>query len=261
MSLVQIENKGQYTLLTISRPEALNALNKDVLKELKVFLESDHKAQAIFITGAGDKAFVAGADIAAMKTMSTSDARLFSQLGQDVFRLLEEQTCPTVSFVNGYCLGGGFELALSCDFIIADSKAVFGLPEVTLGLMPGFGGTQRLSRQVGLGMARYMVLTGAKLSAQELYSRGVVVECVGVESCTYKDIEEAMVSVAKKISKTGPVATGVSKTIMNKGFDVPLSAALEMENHAFGSLFEGREAKEGIAAFLEKRKAEFRNLI
>lgn len=255
--MILLENKenGIY-LLTIDRPKVLNALNTEVLEGLEAKIEelkSKSDLRVIVITGAGEKAFVAGADIAAMKDLSAEDAQAFARKGQSVFSKLEMLNVPIIAAVNGFALGGGFELALACDFIFASENAKFGLPEVTLGLIPGFGGTQRVSRNLGISYATYLTTTGALVGAQELKDRGLVIEVL-----PQSELLNQVLKVAQGIAtKTGRQAVAACKKAIQQGFDQSLEQGLILEAQVFSGLFAGEEAKEGMTAFVEKRPAQF----
>jgi enoyl-CoA hydratase len=253
---LQIETNDGFTVLKINRPQALNALNGEVLQELsQAFREIDDNPEikAIAITGAGEKAFVAGADIAAMKSMTAWEAKQFCDLGHHAMRWIETCPKPVIAAVNGFCLGGGFELALACDFIYASELAKMGLPEVNLGLFPGFGGTQRLSRLIGRNRAKELIYTARTLSAQEAKEWGIVNKvCSPVE--LLKDVE----LTAREIMKKGPVAVRLAKQVINEGSDLDLVSGLAMEKAAFPLVFATEDRSEGVTAFLEKRKAEFK---
>lgn len=242
-------------LLKINRPQVLNALSQNVIKELETHIESlklKSDLRALILTGEGPKAFVAGADIAAMTSMSSEEAAQFCRYGQDVFNKLEALPCPVIAAVNGFCLGGGFELALACDFIFASENAKFGLPEVSLGLIPGFGGTQRLSRNLGLSFAKYMITTGHMLSADELLGRGLVIQVVPQDK-----LISTCLGVAQTITKKGPQAIKAAKQAIHEGFNKSLEKGLKLEEDYFAYLFSNQESKEGMSAFLEKRNPRF----
>ncbi|MDZ4678345.1 MAG: enoyl-CoA hydratase-related protein [Oligoflexia bacterium] len=242
-------------VLKINRPKALNALNEQVLKELDTQLDeidTDRDLRALVITGAGEKAFVAGADIVAMSEMNSEQAAAFSKLGQSVFRRLEILRIPVIAAVNGFALGGGTELACSCDFIYASENAKFGQPEVLLGLMPGFGGTQRLARFVGLPRARELIYTGEQINVQQALEMGLVNKVFSKETL----LDEAL-KTAKIISKRAPLAVTASKEAINDGFDVAIDKGLGFELDLFGELFDSQDVKEGTKAFTEKREPKF----
>jgi len=240
-------------ILTISRPEALNALNSLFFKELNDLLlsiQSSKELKVLIITGEG-KAFVAGADIAEMQKMKVREGYTFSKTGQEAFSKLVNLDIPVIAAVNGFALGGGCELALACDFRIASTNAKFGMPEVSLGLIPGYGGTQRLSRLVGLGDALYLILTGQMIDAAEALRIGLVQKVVEPESL----LLEAK-SIAAKIAEQGPFAIKTAKKIIRKGFSIEIDKAFELEAESFSKMFEN-DGPEGMKAFLEKRKPKW----
>ncbi len=253
VELSLVEN-GIY-LLKINRPEVLNALSQSVMDQLDQHLENlktKIDLRVLIVTGEGQKAFVAGADILAMKSMTSEDAAQFCRLGQMVFSKLEALPCPVIAAVNGFCLGGGFELALACDYIFASENAKFGLPEVSLGLIPGFGGTQRLSRNLGPSYAKYMITTGHMVSADELLGRGLVIQVTPPDK-----LISVCLDVAKTITKKGPQAIKSAKQAIQEGFNKSLEKGLKLEEDYFAYLFSNQESKEGMDAFLEKRPAKF----
>jgi enoyl-CoA hydratase len=250
-SLIRISEKDGISLVTISRPEAMNALNSEFFREFKDYLinlASD--VQAIIITGEG-KAFVAGADIAEMSEMTSEQALEFSKTGQEVFRMLQELDIPVIAAVNGYALGGGCELAMACDIRLAGNKAKFGQPEVNLGLIPGYAGTQRMPRLVGLGNALYYLMTGDYMNAEEALRIGLVQKVVETESL----LDEAS-ALAEKIISKGPSAVAKVKKVAREGLELSLDGGSELEKKEFASLF-GNEGTEGMKAFLEKRKPDW----
>jgi enoyl-CoA hydratase len=250
-----IEIQDNIAIVKINRPGALNALNQDVLKELEeVFyqLRDDDKIKVVIITGEG-KAFVAGADIAQMKEMSGIQAREFSKLGQEVFALIESIEKPVIAAINGFALGGGSELAMACDIRIASDKAKIGQPEVNLGIIPGFGGTQRLSRIIGPTNAKMLIYTGDMIDAQTALDLGLVNKVVPAEEL----MKEAL-DLAKKITFKGPNAIKFAKAVINKGIQADLLTGSSYEMEAFGLCFSTGEAKEGMSAFLEKRKPNWK---
>lgn len=253
--LLEQPEAGLY-VLTINRPKALNALNEPTLDEIGTAVAevgADANARVLLVTGAGDKAFVAGADISAMQSKTALEAKAFAQKGMGVFRRLENLPVPVIAVVNGFCLGGGCELAMSCDWILASDKAVFGQPEVNLGVTPGFGGTQRLQRIVGRPLALEMITTARQVKADEAAARGLVNHVYPAESL----LEEAM-KVARTIAAKGPAAVRLSKEAVQRGQDLDLDNACVLESDAFALCFATADQKEGMTAFLEKRKAEFR---
>jgi len=247
---ILIEKKGKVAILKINRPNALNALNTATISELEKGikeLEDDREVKVVILTGEG-KAFVAGADVVEMKDMTAMQAREFSKLGQKVFTKLEDLEKPVIAAVNGFALGGGCELALACDIRIASDKAKLGQPEVNLGIIPGFAGTQRLSRLVGPAKAKELIYTGDMIDAQTALSIGLVNQVVPVEQ-----LMETVLSLAEKIASKGPVAVKLAKTTINKGSETDLTTGSSYEMEAFGMCFSTSEPKEGMGAFLEKR--------
>ena len=246
--------KEAITIVTLNRPKVLNALNTETLNELyEIFtqLDSDTGVRVIIITGSG-KAFIAGADISEMNTYSPEEARAFSQLGHKTMDAIQNTGKPVIAAINGFTLGGGLELALSCDILIASEKAVLGLPEVNLGLIQGFGGTQRLPRLIGKARAKELIFTGEALKAQKACEIGLVNRVVPPEEL----LPEA-VKMAQLISTKGPVALALAKRAIESGYDVPLSDGCKKEIDAFVESFSSQDRDEGIKAFLEKRKPVF----
>ncbi|MBK9294131.1 MAG: enoyl-CoA hydratase/isomerase family protein [Oligoflexia bacterium] len=242
-------------VLQVNRPKALNALNVQTIIDFEKALdkiEQDRELRCLVITGSGDKAFVAGADIVEMSKMTSIQAKEFSQKGQGIFRRLEILRIPVIAAVNGYALGGGCELACACDFIYASEKAKFGQPEVALGLMPGFGGTQRLARFVGLANARELIYTGRQINAQEALRIGLVNKV-----CEPEKLMNEVLECAKIISKQAPLAVAASKEAINDGFDVAIDKGLGFEVDLFSDLFESEDVKIGTKAFIEKTPAKF----
>ncbi|MDI6600855.1 MAG: short-chain-enoyl-CoA hydratase [Thermoanaerobacteraceae bacterium] len=252
-----LEMEESIAILTINRPKALNALNTNTLLELDEALNEvmkDNTIRALILTGGGDRAFVAGADITEMKDKNAMEGREFALLGQRVFAKLQDMLIPTIAAINGYALGGGCELALACDIRIASSKTKIGQPEVTLGITPGFAGTQRLARTVGLAVAKELIFTGAQINADEALRIGLVNRVVEPE----KLMEEAK-NLAMKIASNAPIAVSLAKQAINKGIDVDLNTGMAYEAEVFGLCFSTKDQKEGMTAFVEKRKAEFKN--
>ncbi|MCB1851647.1 MAG: enoyl-CoA hydratase/isomerase family protein [Gammaproteobacteria bacterium] len=242
-------------LLTINRPEVYNALNQATVADIKNArdqVEKNPDARVLLVTGAGSKAFVAGADIKEMHNMSGIQGRDFSLEGLRVFRSLETLPIPVIAVVNGYCLGGGCELAMSCDWIIASENAYFGQPEVNLGITPGFGGTQRLPRLIGRGRTMELTMTGRQISAEEAKEWGLVNHVYPQGELMQKALE-----TARNIVKKGPVALELTKDTILRGQDMDLDNACALESKAFGLSFSTDDQKEGMAAFLEKRAAVF----
>ncbi|WP_426349792.1 short-chain-enoyl-CoA hydratase [Alloiococcus sp. CFN-8] len=248
---VLFEKEGNIATVTINRPKALNALNSETLVELNSvldLLEEDDSIYAVILTGAGEKAFVAGADITEMKDLTVQEGRRFSILGNKVFRRLETLEKPVIAAIGGFALGGGCELSLSCDIRIASEKAKFGQPEVGLGITPGFGGTQRLARVVGLGMAKELIYTGKVIKADEALRIGLVNKIVAPESL----MEEAK-ALALTIAKQAPIAVKLSKAAINRGMQMDMDTAISYEAEVFGECFSSQDQKEGMTAFVEKR--------
>lgn len=249
-----VENAG-VVRLTISRPKALNALNSAVLAELERLLgelEQRDDLRAVLITGAGEKSFVAGADITEMRDKTPEEARLFASQALRTIKRLETLPVPVVALVNGFCLGGGCELALACDWAVASDNAIFGQPEVLLGVIPGFGGTQRLPRRVGPAMALDLVTTGRKIDAQEALRIGLVNRVM-----PQSELEAYADELAKQLAGNGPQAVRASKQAVHDGLEQELDSALALETALFAFCFAGEEQKEGMSAFVEKRKPNF----
>jgi enoyl-CoA hydratase len=250
-----LEKAGQVATITINRPKVLNALDLATLEELERAAEDlteDTAIRAVILTGSGEKAFVAGADIAALSTMTPREALAFADFGHKVLNLLDRMPKPVVAAVNGYALGGGCELALACDFIYAADNAQIGLPEVNLGLIPGFGGTQRLARRVGPGMAREMIFTGMRLTAQRAKEIGLVNEVV-----PRAELLDRVRQLCDGICQKGPVAIAQAKRAIRLGADISLTVASELERQTFAALFATDDLREGTRAFLEKRPPRF----
>lgn len=247
---IKLQQVGRVGLVTLSRPAFLNALDSVFFSEMIDFLDyvvADEPFDVLVITGEG-KAFAAGADISELAGLDAEGARVFSERGQQTFLMLEDLPIPIIAAVNGYALGGGCELAMACDIRIASSKAVFGLPEVNLGLVPGYAGTQRLSRLVGLGGALKWILSGLTMDANEAYRIGLIQDLSEPE----KLMEDAF-TLANRIATRGPKAVRSAKMLLRKGIDMNFQKALDMEKDHFAELFND-EGKEGMKAFLEKRK-------
>jgi enoyl-CoA hydratase len=248
---IKIEFSEGIAVLTISRPEALNALNSQVFEELDAFitsLENKPEVRVLIITGEG-KSFVAGADIAEMANMNQEEGRQFSFKGQAVFNRFESLKIPVIAAVNGFALGGGCELAMSCDFRIASNKAKFGQPEVNLGLIPGYAGTQRLSRLVGMGNALFLLTTAEVISAEEALRIGLVQKVVEPE-----ELMNVCMEIAQKISSKGKLSVQNVKQVTREGYNMPFINGSELEAKVFGESFGNGESGEGMKAFLEKRK-------
>lgn len=255
---LQVTDDGPVRIVTISRPKALNALNEQVVAELTDVIEqtADNSAvRAMVLTGAGDKAFVAGADIKAMADMSPEQALVFAGRGHAVGELLASLSIPVIAAVGGFALGGGCELALACDFIYASERARFGQPEVSLGVIPGFGGTQRLLRRVGLAHALELCMTGALIKADEALRLGLVNRVVAPEL-----LLETAIKTAQKIAKMGPLAVAKVKEVLHQGASKSLEEGNLLEQQAFAGLFSSADQREGMAAFMAKREAAFKGV-
>ena len=245
--------EGQIGIITINRPKALNALNSAVLDELDKTLDAvDQEAiRCLILTGAGEKSFVAGADIGEMSTLTKAEGEAFGKKGNDVFRKLETFPIPVIAAVNGFALGGGCEISMSCDIRICSENAVFGQPEVGLGITPGFGGTQRLARIVGTGTAKEMIYGARNIKAEEAYRIGLVNNVYPAE-----ELMPAAKKLASTIARNAPIAVRNCKRAINEGIQVDMDQAIVIEEKLFGSCFETCDQKEGMNAFLEKRKVD-----
>lgn len=255
--IFEVENN--IALISFNRPKALNALNNALFDELDQALDmvrADADIRVLVLTGAGDKAFVAGADIVELQQMSPLQGKYFSRKGQKVFSKIEDLPIPAIAAVNGYALGGGSEAALACDFIYASEKALFGLPEINLGLIPGFGGTQRLARLVGNARANEMVFTGKNITAQQAMEYGMVNRV-----CAPDALMDEVMKTANLIASKGKVALRAAKEVIFNGTNVDLETGCRIENDAFGLTMASEDAKEGTSAFLEKRKPEFKGAL
>ncbi|MBF0389881.1 MAG: enoyl-CoA hydratase/isomerase family protein [Desulfamplus sp.] len=245
------------TIATIkfNRPKALNALNQALFDELDTLInqvEKNRDIRVLILTGSGEKAFVAGADISELAKMNPLLTKRFSTTGQKIFSHLESLPIPVIAAVNGFALGGGTEVALACDFIYASEKAVFGLPEITLGLIPGFGGTQRLARLVGTNLAKELIFTGKTFGAEEAKSYGIVNKIFPPES-----LMEEVLKTANAIAAKGAVSLRAAKEAVNYGRDIDLEIGCRFEANAFGLCMASKDGKEGTSAFLAKRKPDF----
>ncbi|WP_141620060.1 enoyl-CoA hydratase/isomerase family protein [Myxococcus sp. AB036A] len=250
---IRLEQEGAIATLFIDRPKALNALNTKTLQELESALKSlPADVRVLIVTGGGEKAFIAGADIAEMAALTDAQAQEFGALGHRVMAALEALPIPTIAAVNGFALGGGSELALACDFIYASEKAKLGLPEVGLGVIPGFGGTQRLTRVVGRARAKELIFTGDRIDAAKAKEIGMVLEVLPADG-----LLAHCRAVAEKILKNSPLAISKAKQVIEAGADQDLRAANDIERKAFGDLFGSEDQREGMKAFLEKRPATF----
>ena len=252
-SFIKYEEDGMIAVLTINRPKALNALNSKVLEDLDKTLSSidTNKIRALIITGAGDKSFVAGADIGEMSTLTKKQGKEFSKKGNDVFRKIETFPIPVIAAVNGFALGGGCEISMSCDIRICSDNAIFGQPEVGLGITPGFGGTQRLARLVGEGMAKQMIYSARNIKADEALRIGLV-------NAVYK--QDELLPAAKKLAQTiaqnAPIAVRNCKKAINEGMQVDMDKAIVIEEKLFGDCFETEDQRAGMGNFLEKDKSK-----
>jgi len=254
-SNILMEAKDGIGIVTINRPKALNALNIETLRELYSVMQeinADNNIKAVIITGAGEKAFAAGADIAQMAGLTAMEGRDMAILAQKVFSYIEEMDRPVIAAVNGYALGGGCELAMACDIRIASDKAKFGQPEVNLGIIPCFGGTQRLPRLVGKGRAKYLIFTGEMISAEEAYRIGLADKVAEADK-----LMEECIKTAKVIMSKAPVAVRMAKRAINTGINVDLASGLAYEAEAYTTTLGTEDKREGMNAFLEKRNPNF----
>ncbi len=257
MNFITYEQEGFVGVITINRPKALNALNSEVLKELNATLDAVdlENTRALVLTGAGEKSFVAGADIAEMSTLTKAEGEAFGKIGNDVFRKIETFPIPVIAAVNGFTLGGGCEIAMSCDIRLCSDTAIFGQPEVGLGITPGFGGTQRLARLIPVGKAKEIIYGAVNIKADEAYRLGLVNSVYPLE-----ELLPAAKKLAAKIAKNAPIAVRACKQAINEGLDLDMDQAIVLEEKLFGSCFETEDQREGMQAFLEKRKVEgFKN--
>ena len=252
MNYIQYEQKDAIAVLTISREKALNALNSEVLGELDAAIDAIDldTVRCLLITGAGQKSFVAGADIGEMSTLTKEEGEAFGKKGNDVFRKIETLPIPVIAAVNGFALGGGCELSMSCDIRLASENAVFGQPETGLGITPGFGGTQRLARIIPVGKAKEMLYAGTKVKAAEALTLGLVNAVYPSE-----ELLPAAEKLAGKIARNAPIAVRASKKAVNDGLQVSIDEGIAIEEKLFGSCFESADQRNGMAAFLNKEKA------
>ena len=264
MEFVLYEQKGAVGVITINRPQALNALNSQVLEELDEAFKSVNleEVRCLVLTGAGEKSFVAGADIGEMSTLTKAEGEAFGKKGNDVFRKLETFPIPVIAAVNGFALGGGCEISMSCDIRICSDNAVFGQPEVGLGITPGFGGTQRLARLVSPGMAKQLIYTARNIKAAEAYRIGLVNQVVSAEVNEAGEVvtsaKDALMAAANKmaagIAMQAPIAVRNCKKAINDGLQVDMDQAIVIEEKLFGDCFETEDQKAGMGNFLEKDK-------
>jgi enoyl-CoA hydratase len=256
-----VEKEGSLGFLTIRRPEKYNALNTKILKDLKSVLKKFHKEgegfdtiRTLAVKGEGGKAFIAGADLEELSLLQEEDAYEFALLGQHVTFLLERIPCPVIALIDGYALGGGLELAMSCDFLWATESSRFGLPEVTLGLIPGFGGTQRLSRMVGRQMAKDLIYTGRMIQADEALRIGLVGKVLPSMSKLLDDLRKKH----EEVERSAPLSIRAAKMAINQGIDLPLSEGMNLELDEFSFCFRTEDMREGVKAYLEKRRPQFK---
>lgn len=248
-------NEGIATI-TFNRPKALNALNAALLAELSRALDdiaADEDIRVLILTGAGDKSFVAGADISELATFDSLKAKAFARRGHDIINKLQQLPIAVIAAVNGFALGGGTEISIACDFIYASENAKFGQPEINLGVIPGFGGTQRLPRLVGTNVAKELIFTGKMISANEALQLGLANRVIAHDS-----LMDEVLETARAIASKGKVSLREAKQAINKGLDVDLASACGIEIDAFSLCYASPDAKEGTRAFLEKRQAEFK---
>src|SRR5512139_885965 len=253
---ILVSFEGEIGVLTINRPKALNSLNIETLQDIQMGMQevkNNHSCKILVLTGAGDKAFVAGADIAEMRGMNSMEALNFAKLGHMTLKMIQDLDRPVIAAVNGFALGGGTEIALACDFIYASENARFGFPEVTLGIFPGFGGTQRLPRLIGKGKAKELILTGKMVTAQEAYQMGIVNRVFPQAS-----LMEETKKVALQIAANGTIGVRLAKMAVDTGFNMDLTDALTLESYVFSFGFTTEDQKEGMTAFVEKRKPNFK---
>ncbi len=251
---LKIEEKGNIAIMTISAPKSLNALNSTILGEIDEYLDEVENGgfRCLIITGDGEKSFVAGADISEMAPLGAQQGETFGRRGAEVFRRIETLPCPVIAAVNGFALGGGCELAMACDIRLCSDNARFGQPEVGLGIIPGFSGTVRLARLVGMGMAKQLIYTGKNIKADEALRIGLVNEVLPQAELMNRAME-----LAGQIAANAPLAVSAAKLCINTEYDMPAEDAIAFENRAFGLCFNTEDQKNGMQAFLEKGKCEF----
>lgn len=258
-SNIKLNIENNVATITFNRPKALNALNMALLLELEDALtqiKNDGAIQVLVLTGEGEKAFVAGADISEIAKFTPLQGRNFAQLGHRIFSAIESLPVPVIAAVNGFALGGGLEIALACDFIYASENAKFGLPEITLGLIPGFGGTQRLPRLIGKNMAKELMFTGSMVSAEQALTIGIVNKVVPQAA-----LMDEVLKTAGIIAARGKVSLRAAKQTINSGLDVDLATGCKLEIDAFAMCLASPDSAEGTSAFLEKRKPEFKGTL
>ena len=256
MAFVEVTKKDHIAVVTMNRPEALNALNKAVFTDLEVALddvEKDDEVYVVIITGAG-RAFIAGADIGEMAPMNVAEGLAFSELGNRILMRVDMMEKPTIAAVNGFALGGGCEMALACDIRIASEKAKFGQPEVGLGITPGFSGTQRLPRRVGVAKAKELIFSGKMIKANEAEKIGLVNAVFAPEA-----LMDGALEMAKSFTKNAPIAVKYAKACIDRGMQMDMDDGIAVENELFAMCFATADQKEGMGAFLEKRPANFQN--
>ncbi|RLI42345.1 crotonase [Candidatus Bathyarchaeota archaeon] len=250
------EKSERIATITLNRPEALNAFNKDVVEEILKALEdaeNDEKIRVVILTGAGEKAFSAGADIKIMKGFDALKARELSLMGEKLCSAIENFEKPVIAAINGYALGGGLEVAMACDLRIASDKAKMGQTEINIGLIPGWGGTQRLTRLIGKAKAKELVFTGKMIDAKTAEQLGLVNMVVPADQ-----FREAVRKFAMELAEKAPVALRIAKALINKGADMSLDAAIALEREGFGVVGSTEDLQEGVSAFIEKRKPVFK---
>ncbi len=253
---LKLEINNSIALLTFNRPKAMNALNNALIDELATAIDdidNNEGIKVLILTGAGDKSFIAGADISELAEMNSLEAKYFSRKGQTTLAKLEKLSIPVIAAVNGFALGGGTEMALACDFIYASEKALFGLPEITLGLIPGFAGTQRLTRLIGENLAKELIFTGKTVTAKDALTIGIVNKVYSHET-----LMENTLKIANKIASMGRVSLRAAKETTSIAYDIDLETGTRFENDAFAICMASDDSKEGTKAFLEKRKPEFK---
>jgi enoyl-CoA hydratase len=258
MDSLILDIEGKVAIITINRPEKLNALSEEVFNELDKtidLLDDNENISCVVVTGAGEKAFVSGGDISVIKNLTTVESYNYSRKAQEIIQKISHSSKVYIAAVNGYALGGGFELALGCDFIYASQNAKFGFPEVKLGILPGFGGTQRLPRTIGKNAAKELMFTGKIIDANKAKELGIVLEITK----TTKELIGYAKNTAKTISENAPVAVALTKRAIEEGMGLPEDEAMKYESTLFGIAVSTEDAKEGTEAFFEKRKPKFKN--